>query len=158
MKRQVVVAEEAIDRRRGIDYIGVTVTSIIHDGTGRILMMKRGPKARDEQGRWDICGGAVEFGESLDEAVKREVSEELCTVPLAIDFITAYDAHREHGGQPTHWVALLHAVRVDPTTVTIGEPDKISEIQWFNVDNLPKPLHSQFDKALQAAKQNKIIS
>lgn len=158
MKRQVVVAKEAIDRRRGIDYIGVTVTSIIHDGTDRILMMKRGPKARDEQGRWDICGGAVEFGESLDEAVKREVYEELCTVPLEIDFITAYDAHREHDGQPTHWVALLHAVRIDPTAVTIGEPDKISEIRWFNVDNLPQPLHSQFDKALQAAKKHKIIS
>ncbi|MCA9332468.1 NUDIX domain-containing protein [Candidatus Saccharibacteria bacterium] len=144
---KVKIADEKTDLRRGIDHIGVSVCSVIHDGNGRILLMKRGPEARDENGCWDICGGAVEFGESIDEAVKREVHEELCAKPIEIDFVTAYDAHREHDGNKTHWVALVHVVKVDPGRVRIGEPHKISEIGWFTKDTLPEPRHSQFDKS-----------
>jgi len=149
---KVKIADEKVDLRRGIDHIGVSIGAIIYDDQGRFLLMRRGPKARDEQGRWDICGGAIEFGESVDEAIEREVSEELCTTPLAIDFLTAYDAHREHGGNKTHWVALIHAVKVDPTKVKIGEPHKISEIGWFTSDSLPEPMHSQFPKTFAAVK------
>lgn len=153
----VKIADEVTDLRRGIDHIGVSAVSIIHDGKGKILLMKRGPKARDEQGRWDICGGAVEFGESIDEAVRREVKEELCTDPLEIDFLTVYDAHREHEGNKTHWIAIVHAVRVDPRQVKIGEPHKIAEIGWFSKEALPEPLHSQFDKSFKHAKESGYI-
>lgn len=113
--------------------------------------MRRGLKARDEQGRWDICGGAVEFGESIDDAIRREVAEELCAKAQEIDFMKVYDAHREHDGMPTHWIALVHAVKVDPKDVKIGEPHKIDEIGWFTSENLPEPLHSQFHKSFDEA-------
>lgn len=151
------VADEKTDLRRGIDHIGVSAVSIIHDGKGKILLMKRGAKARDENGRWDICGGAVEFGESIDEAIRREVQEELCVQPLDVEFLTAYDAHREHAGNKTHWIALVHAVRVEPPKVKIGEPHKIEEIGWFTSKTLPAPLHSQFDKSFTVAKATGIV-
>lgn len=140
----VKVASQKVDLKRGIDHIGVSVCFIVHDGKGHILLHKRGPKARDERGNWDIGGGAIEFGESLDEAVRREIKEEFSCQAQDIEFLTAYEAHREHDGQPTHWIALLHAVKVDPKKVKIGEPQKISEIGWFTSQNLPEPLHSQF--------------
>ena len=156
---KIIPADGKVDLRRGIDHIGVSAASVVHDGNGKILLMKRGPKARDERGKWDVCGGAVEFGESIDEAVKREVREELCTKALEIDFLTAYDAHRvNHEGDKTHWIAIANAVRVNPKTIKIGEPHKISEIGWFNLKNLPKPQHSQLHKALEAAKQAKVIA
>ncbi len=154
---KVAIADEKTDSRRGIDHIGVGVCSVVHDGKGRILLMKRGPKARDEQGRWDICGGAIEFGESIDEAIRRELQEELCAEPLEIDFLAAYDAHRTHNKRATHWVQLLHAVRVDPKKVTIGEPHKIAEIAWFTAGSLPTPRHSQFDKAFHRAQKAGIV-
>lgn len=144
--------DDSLNLRRGFDHIGVGVCAVIHDGKGKILLMKRGPKARDEHGRWDICGGAIEFGESIDKAIRRELKEELCTKALEIDFLTVYDAHREHDGKKTHWVQIIHAVRVDPARVSIGEPHKIAEIGWFSADKLPRPLHSQFDKSVGAAK------
>ncbi len=154
---KVQIADEVTDLRRGVDHTGVSVCGIIHDGQGNILLMKRGKKARDENGRWDICGGALEFGESIDEAMAREVKEELCVVPEEIDFLTVYDAHREHNGDKTHWVALVHAVKVDPSKVKIGEPHKIAEIGWFNSKNLPEPRHSQFDKSFSVAAEHGII-
>jgi len=149
MKNPTAPADSRVDLKRGIDHIGVGAVAIVHDGDGKILLMKRGQKARDEQGRWDVCGGAIEFGESIDEALRRELMEELCAEALDIEFLTAYDAHREYEGSPTHWVQMVHAVRVDPNTVKIGEPHKIAELGWFTSDALPQPLHSQFWKSYQ---------
>jgi 8-oxo-dGTP diphosphatase len=147
-----IIPDDVKDLRRGIDHIGVSATFVIHDGQGRVLLQKRGANARDEQGRWDVGGGAIEFSESIDEAVKREIQEELCTEPLDITFLTAYDAHRQlSDGTPTHWIALVHVVRVDPAKVKIGEPHKIDEIGWFTHNNLPQPLHSQFWRSYQLA-------
>ncbi len=153
----VKVASEEVDHRRGVDHIGVSVSAVVHDGKGNILLMKRGPKARDEQGRWDICGGAIEFGESLDEALEREIVEELCVRPTKVEFLTAYEAHREHEGVKTHWISINHAAQVDSAKVKIGEPQKIAEIGWFTNSNLPSPLHSQLSKALNAAKAAGVI-
>lgn len=151
-------AAESVDLRRGVDHIGVTVNFIIHDGNGRILLQKRSLKCRDEQGRWDIGGGAVEFGETLEDAVRREIMEELCVSPISLEFIQVYDAHRDNQGIPTHWVAINFAAQVDPNKVKIGEPERIDEIGWFRSDTLPQPLHSQFFKSYAVALEKKIIS
>jgi 8-oxo-dGTP diphosphatase len=152
------VANLKTDLMRGLDHIGVSAAAVIYDDEGRILLMQRGPKARDEQGCWDICGGAIEFGESIDEAIRREVKEELCAEPTDIQFLTIYDAHRTHtDGRPTHWIALAHAVKVDPSKVRVGEPHKISQIGWFFSHELPSPLHSQFQKNYQPALERGIV-
>ena len=147
----VKVAGNKVDLRRGIDHIGVSASFIIHDGKGRVLLNKRGPGARDENGRWDVGGGAIEFGEPIIDAVKREIMEELCVEPLEIKFLTIYDAFREIDGVNTHWVTVMHSVLVDPKNVKIGEPEKIDAVDWFTSDNLPSPLHSQFWKSFQVA-------
>ena len=154
----IQVADSKTDLRRGIDHIGVSASFIIHDGKGNVLLQRRGAGARDENGNWDVGGGAIEHGESIDEAVKREIKEELCTDTLDIKFLTVYDAFRELNGLKTHWIAIMHSVQVDPATVKIGEPDKIDAIDWFTSKNLPSPLHSQFWKSYQVALDMGIVS
>lgn len=146
-----------MDLKRGVDFIGVTVCFVVHDGKGNILLQKRSKNTRDEQGRWDIGGGAVEFGETLEEAVMREVEEELCVKTKMIEFMRAFEAHRDNNGTPTHWIALSHAVQIDPEGVKIGEPDRIDEVGWFNSSNLPLPLHSMFEMSYSVAKERGIV-
>ena len=144
--------------RRGIDFIGVGTVALIHDGKGKFLLQKRGPEARDEQGRWDVCGGSIEFSEHFEDTIHREVKEELCADVQEMEFLTVYDAHRElPDGTQTHWVQIIYAVRVDPKQVKIGEPHKISELGWFTSKTLPEPLHSQFQKTFQPAMQAGIV-
>jgi ADP-ribose pyrophosphatase YjhB (NUDIX family) len=150
-------ASSKTDLKRGVNHIGVSAAAVIHDGNGKILLMQRGPKARDENGRWDIVGGAIEFGESIDDALVREVGEEMSTEPFNIEFLRAYDAHREHNGDQTHWICLLHSAQIDPTKVKIGEPDKISAIGWFGLSDIPEPQHSMLHKALASAQKAGII-
>ncbi len=154
----MTVADEKTDLKRGVDYIGVTINFLVHDGKGNILLQKRSQNCRDEQGRWDIGGGALEFGERLLDAVKREIKEELLTDPLSVEFLKSYEALRDNNGTPTHWMAFMFAVLVNPKTIKIGEPHKIDEIGWFNSKNLPDPLHSMFPHALEAAQKHNLIS
>jgi ADP-ribose pyrophosphatase YjhB (NUDIX family) len=130
---------------KGISFVGVTTTAICHDGKGNFLMMKRGPKARDEIGRWDILGGGLKHGEKIEDNLLRELKEELCTTGSSIVPIGVRDVHRIlEDGTKTHWIAIDHMIKVDRSRAKIGEPGVIDEIGWFNLDKLPSPLHSQF--------------
>lgn len=69
-------------------------------------MAKRKDSARDEYGVWGIGGGALEFGDSVDETLRREIREEYGTDVLDSEFLGFRDVHRSHGGKNTHWIAL----------------------------------------------------
>jgi 8-oxo-dGTP diphosphatase len=52
------------------------VGALISDGRGRFFIQRRAPDRRLLPDTWDIVGGHVEPGETLDEALRREVYEE----------------------------------------------------------------------------------
>ncbi len=131
--------------RRGIDHIGVGVVFFCHDGNGNFLMSKRSRNTRDEHGRWDPGGGSIELGESVGDALKREIKEEYCTKVIQSDFLGFRDVHRiDEKGNKTHWVVLDFKVLIDKDKVKNGVPNEHEEIGWFKLDNLPSPVHSQF--------------
>ena len=49
---------------------------VIVDEARRALVLRRAPSARHLPGLWDIAGGHVEPGESVEQALRREVIEE----------------------------------------------------------------------------------
>ncbi len=98
--------------KKGIDYVGVTVVYFCHDGNGRFVMAKRKNTTRDEFGRWDIGGGGLEFNDTVEGTLRKEIKEEYCADVLDYEFLGYRDVHREHEGKPTHWVALDFKVRI----------------------------------------------
>lgn len=143
--------------KKGVDYIGVSCTFYCHDGQGRILLNKRSRKCRDEVGCWDAGGGAMLKGETFEKAVIREIKEEYSCKPLELKFIGPSNVIRKNGKEKTHWISLIFAARVDPAKVKIGEPEKIDEIGWFSLDDLPSPLHSMFHRHLKMVKDAGIL-
>lgn len=137
-------APTAVRRGPGVDYPGVALVYFCHDGEGKFLMALRSEQSRDEQGRWDIGGGALDFGDTVEATLAREIGEEYCTDVLDATFLGYRDVHRTHAGTPTHWVALDFAVRVDPAKARIGEPHKFDGLGWFTLDTIPERTHSQF--------------
>ena len=125
----------------------VSVVFVCDDGDGRVLLARRGPGARDEPGTWDCGAGALEFGEAFEDAVRREVREEYAAEPLAVELCGVRDVRRDD--PPSHWVALVFRVRVDPAAVAIGEPHKFDALGWFRPGELPSPPHSQLTATLR---------
>ena len=135
--------------KKGEDYTGVTIVYLCHDGEGNILLNKRSKNCRDEHGRWDPGGGGLEFGDTIENTLKKEIKEEYCTDILGYEFLGYGDIHREHGGRKTHWVSIVFKVLVDKKKVKNGEPHKFDAVGWFSLDKLPKPLHSQSSKYIK---------
>ena len=129
--------------QKGVDHTGVTIVYFCHDGSGKFLMAKRNSNTRDEHGRWDIGGGGLEFGETVDATLRKEIREEYSTDVIRYEFLGYRDVHREHEGKKTHWIALDFKVLVDPSPVANGEPHKFDEVRWFTLDTIPEHLHSQ---------------
>ena len=126
----------------GIDCVGVSAVYFCHDSSGKFLMAKRSLNARDEHGKWDIGGGGLDFNETVESTLKKEIREEYCTDVLSFEFLGYRDIQRTYQGKKTHWVALDFKVLIDPKKVSIGEPEKFSDIGWFTFDSLPDDLHS----------------
>ncbi|BCJ46807.1 ADP-ribose pyrophosphatase [Actinoplanes ianthinogenes] len=124
----------------------VSCVFVCHDGDGKILLARRSAQARDEPGAWDCGAGALEFGETFEAAVTREVVEEYVAAPLEIVQLGVRNVLRED--PPSHWVAVVFSVRVDPAQVRIGEPHKFDELIWCAPGELPEPRHSQLEATL----------
>jgi ADP-ribose pyrophosphatase YjhB (NUDIX family) len=124
----------------------ISCVFVCRDDDGRILLARRSPGARDEPGAWDCGAGALEFGETFEAAVTREVREEYAAEPREIVQLGVRNVIRDD--PPSHWVAVVFAVRVDPAAVAIGEPHKFDALGWFTPDTLPAPLHSQLPGTL----------
>lgn len=130
--------------RKGIDYPGVTICFFCHDGKGNVLLNFRSDKCRDEHHRWDIGAGGLDLHDTVETTLRKEIKEEYGADIIAFEFMGYRDLQREHNGERTHWVGLDFKVLIDPAQVVNGEPHKFEKLEWFPINNLPSPMHSQF--------------
>ena len=115
-------------------------------------MAKRSQNARDEKGKWDIGGGAMEFDETVEQTLRKEIKEEYNVDVLSFEFLGYRDVHRSHDGQKSHWIALDFKVLVDPTNAKINEPHKFEDLKWCPISEMirdPALVHSQLPGFLE---------
>ncbi len=123
---------------RGIDYIGVGVGALIVDDQGRLFLARRGPKAKNERGLWEFPGGAVERGERLADALRREIREEYGIEIQVGELLDVVDHILPEEGQ--HWVSPAYLCRIVSGMPAILEPGKCAEIGWFAPADVPRDL------------------
>jgi 8-oxo-dGTP diphosphatase len=94
-----------MDRRKYPYPILAASGLLIEDG--KILLVKR--KSPPSIGRWSLPGGAVEKGEALKDAVKREFFEETSLSVKVVKLLTVYEKI-EVGADKVgyHYVILLY--------------------------------------------------
>lgn len=139
--------------QKGIDYPGVSVVALCHDGEGNYLLEHRSDACRDERRTWsNVGGGGLEPHESLEDAVRREIMEECGARALHIEALGFREVFRETDAGQTHWIAFDYKVQIDPKEVSVREPHMCLEHRWCKIGEFPEPLHSQFPFFLEKYK------
>lgn len=125
--------------KAGIDYIGVSVGALIFNSKGEIFLNLRSQQAKNERGFWEAPGGAVELGETLEHAIRREIKEEYGVDLILVEQLPAQNhlIPKEH----QHWVPSSFVSKIKGNQKPkILEPEKCDAIGWFKLNRLPRPL------------------
>ena len=121
--------------KKGVDFIGVGVGAVIINHEGKVFLARRGKEARNETGKWEFPGGSVEFGETLEHALVREVIEEYGMTVEVQELLDVIDHIIPVENQ--HWVSPTFLCGVKNGTPRIREPHKCDQIGWFALDQIP---------------------
>lgn len=100
----------------------------------RVLLIRRGKPPR--AGQWSLPGGAQQLGETLREAISREVREETGLALADLRLLTTVDlVEREPGGRVRYHYTLVDFTAEAPDgEATAG--DDAAAVAWFELDRL----------------------
>lgn len=109
----------------------VVVDGLIVD-KNKILLELRNHEP--DKGIWALVGGFVDWNETSEQAILREVKEEIGIAVEIIKLLDVYsDPERDHGLQNVAIAYLLKPLNTD----FILKEDEVKEVKWFNFNNLP---------------------
>ncbi len=114
----------------GVGHPLLGVGGLVFDGR-QVLLVKR--SAHPAKGYWSIPGGKVKFGESLKEAVAREMLEETGLHVRVGELVEVYE-HLPVDGPGGHFVVLDFLCEKIRGTLRAGDDAEWAE--WFAVDAL----------------------
>jgi phosphoglycolate phosphatase len=122
------VLVKMFDKRKA-DRPVATVGALIHDGAGKVLMI-RTHKWSD---LWGIPGGKIERGETSEHALIREIREETALEASDIRFIMVQDCiDSPEFFRPEHFLLLNYIAKADSHDVTLN--DEAEEFVWVTVE------------------------
>ncbi len=104
------------------------VAAFIKDSSGRVLLTKR-PQEKSRGGYWEFPGGKVEKGETHEEALRRELFEELGLKHLKIGKRLA---EVEHEYPDIRIKLYLYEVKTNES-IKLREAE---QAKWFHLNEL----------------------
>ena len=114
--------------------------AFVFDDDGRLLVVKE----NYDRFRWSLPGGALEDGETPEEACARETLEETGVEVRVEHLVGTYEL-----SEITVYAFRCTMVQGEPT---LQPTDELSAVEWFLPDAIPEPrsivLHHALDDAL----------
>ena len=97
-----------------------------------VLLVHRSPSVRFWPDAWDLFGGHVDEGESLEEALRREAHEELGIEVRSLRRLGEINDPVEPA------VVHVYAISSWEGEPINAAPDEHTELRWFSADDLPE--------------------
>lgn len=118
----------------------------------KILLGKR--KGSHGAGEYAAIGGHVEYMESFEEAVMRELAEE-CGANVQIKNLRQICLINLRSYTPKHYIDIGFTAEWAAGKPQVMEPHKLVTWEWFDIDSLPSPIFAVdplYIKALRTGK------
>ena len=112
---------------------------------GRLLLVKR--RRPPEAGCWNLPGGKVDFGERVEDAIVREIGEE---IGVRVALLRPLGVVQMVGLDGQHWVSPIHLAEIVAGEPENREPGKHEAIVWVPLDAPPSPLALAAREAIAA--------
>jgi ADP-ribose pyrophosphatase YjhB (NUDIX family) len=118
----------------------VTAGAMVFDDEGRILLLEH---VFRPDSRWGIPGGFLSKGEQPDQALRRELREEVALEVTDVEFLFARTLPRPRQ------VEIYFLCK--PAGVPSPSSFEITKAEWFTTDNLPEDLSQDQRKIIKRA-------
>jgi 8-oxo-dGTP pyrophosphatase MutT (NUDIX family) len=107
------------------------------DATGvpSFLLTRRASRLRNHAGQWALPGGRVDEGESVEDAARRELAEELGVMVAPADVLGRLDDYQTRSGYVISPVVVWAGD--DPTLVP--NPDEVARAYMVPLSELDRP-------------------
>lgn len=115
---------------------------------GKILLVRR--NIRPFFGFWVIPGGHVDYGETVEKALKREMKEELGVSVRIKKLFGVYSNPRRDPRY--HTVSIVYLLEKTSTRIRLNE--EASEFKFFSLEKLPKKIGFDHRKIINDLKKS----
>ncbi len=107
-------------------------------------------------GYWNFPGGLLEADETLTVAAARETEEEVGIIVNPSDFVLSHILHVRANNKNTQDIIGFYFVSEKWNGTPINkEPDRHSNVAWFDLDNLPDNITEHALLAIESIKTSK---
>ena len=103
---------------------------------GRILLIERGREPL--KGYWSLPGGAVEVGEKLEDALRREVLEETGLQVEVVHLLEIFERIMTDAAGKTEYHFILMDYICVPRGGSLQASDDASRAEWFTEDEVTR--------------------
>jgi|GEM_PF-156975 len=125
--------------KAGRDYIGVGCGVFITNKKGEVILQLRSKNSKNEAGKWEKMGGSIEYGETVEQTLRRESLEESGVEITDIEFLSYTDHILKDENQ--HWLGLNFMALVKDGQVPKNmELHKHDDLRWFKFSEVPDNL------------------
>jgi ADP-ribose pyrophosphatase YjhB (NUDIX family) len=128
----------------------VGAATLVLDERGRLLLMKR-----SDSGCWGPPGGAVEPGEVVETAARREVREETGLDILEMDLFGVFSGpelyYQYPNGDEVYNVTIVYLAR--RWRGTVGIDDEHTAWRWFAAADIPDDLSPPIRPVIELFKE-----
>jgi len=130
---------------------------LVLEKDGKILMAKRSNTGYMD-GMYSLVAGHVDGNETVYQAMQRETKEEVNVDILIEDMKVVHVSHRKsNGGEREYIDVYLKASKFSGELKNL-EPNKCSDLTWFECDNLPEEIVPEVKKVLEDILKGEIFS
>ena len=97
---------------------------------GSVLLARRSPHRKAYPGLWSFPGGHVEAGETLEQALTREASEEVNVAPVIYSAVARIADPNTTSEPITYHMYAVREWRGEPSIIN----DEHTELRWFTFE------------------------